>query len=94
MADCIASHLHALHCTHWQAMLKDKLKSSDWEATCDAVEEAVARESYMLWLKEQEDRGEPSSSSSFSKGLQVRERERELAQWIMHAMGEPYSVHT
>lgn len=37
-------------------MLEDKLKSTDWDATFSSIEEAVARESYLLWLKEQEDR--------------------------------------
>jgi len=35
-------------------MLEDKLKSTDWDATFNSIEEAVARESYLLWLKEQE----------------------------------------
>ena len=39
-----------------QAMLEDKLRHSDWDATCDAIEEAVARESYLTWLKENERR--------------------------------------
>ena len=29
------------------------MKSSDAEATFDAIEESVAKESYLLWLKEQ-----------------------------------------
>lgn len=39
-----------------QAMLEDKLRHSDWDATYDAIEEAVARESYLSWLKENEKR--------------------------------------
>lgn len=35
-------------------MLEDKLKSTDWDATFSSIEESVARESYLLWLKEQE----------------------------------------
>ena len=37
-----------------QTMLEDKLRNSDWESTCEAIEQAVARESYLLWLREQE----------------------------------------
>lgn len=37
-------------------MLEDKLKSTDWDATLSSIEEAVARESYLVWLKEQEER--------------------------------------
>ena len=37
-------------------MLEDKLRSTDWDATLSSIEEAVARESYLLWLKEQEER--------------------------------------
>ena len=37
-------------------MLEDKLRHSDWDATCDAIEEAVVRESYLSWLKENEKR--------------------------------------
>ena len=39
-----------------QAMLEDKLRHTDWDATCDAIEEAVTRESYLTWLKENEKR--------------------------------------
>ena len=37
-------------------MLEDKLRSTDWETTFDALEEAVARESYLSWLRENERR--------------------------------------
>ena len=32
-------------------MLEDKLKSTDWDATLSSIEEVVARESYLVWLK-------------------------------------------
>ena len=41
---------------YYQAMLEDKLKSTDWDATLSSIEEAVAKESYLVWLKEQEER--------------------------------------
>lgn len=37
-------------------MLADKLRCTDWEATNEAMEEAVARESYLEWLREHEKR--------------------------------------
>ena len=37
-------------------MLEDKLRATDWEATNEAMEEAVARESYLEWLKDCEKR--------------------------------------
>eukprot|EP00731_Ephydatia_muelleri_P036625 Em0293g2a len=49
-----------------QAMLEDKLRTTDWEATYEAVEDAVARESYLQWLKDCEKR--PSSSKSGVQG--------------------------
>ena len=51
-------------------MLEDKLRHSDWDATCDAIEEAVARESYLSWLKENERRTRSGVKHSAS---QVRE---------------------
>lgn len=42
-----------------QTMLEDKKRSTDWEATYDAIEEAVARESYLTWLRENEKRSLP-----------------------------------
>ena len=41
---------------YYQAMLEDKLKSTDWDATLSSIDEAVAKESYLVWLKEQEER--------------------------------------
>lgn len=39
-----------------QAMLEDKVKATDWEATNEAIEEQVARESYLDWLRENDRR--------------------------------------
>ncbi|EDO44355.1 predicted protein [Nematostella vectensis] len=39
-----------------QQMLEDKLRATDWEATDEAMEEAVARESYLDWLQDSEKR--------------------------------------
>jgi len=37
-----------------QTMFEDKIKETDWEATNEAIEEQVARESYLQWLQDQE----------------------------------------
>ena len=35
-----------------QTMFEDKLKTTDWEATNEAIEEQIARESYLQWRRE------------------------------------------
>lgn len=35
-------------------MLEDKIRATDWEATNEAIEEQIARESYLEWLHENE----------------------------------------
>lgn len=35
-----------------QTMFEDKLKTTDWEATNEAIEEQIARESYMQWCRD------------------------------------------
>ncbi|KAL3242543.1 hypothetical protein MRX96_021049 [Rhipicephalus microplus] len=61
-----------------QAMLEDKLRATDWEATSEALEEQVARESYLHWLRENEMRtrkktrsATATSSSSLSPLVEV-----------------------
>jgi len=39
-----------------QAMLEDKLRETDWEVTQETIEEQVARESYLQWLRDNEKR--------------------------------------
>lgn len=46
-------------------MLEDKIKATDWEATNEAIEEQVARESYLQWLRDNEMR------KAVSKNLMV-----------------------
>lgn len=60
-----------------QAMLEDKVKATDWEATNEAIEEQVARESYLDWLRENErrsrqQRGGATSSSSACSNTELR----------------------
>lgn len=60
-----------------QAMLEDKLRATDWEATNEAIEEQVARESYLEWLRDNEMKSRTkvgrtataTSSSSLVDGL-------------------------
>ena len=47
-----------------QAMLEDKLLASDCDATNAALEEQVARASYIEWLRENERRAGQSGSTS------------------------------
>lgn len=49
-------------------MLEDKKRSTDWEATYDAIEEAVARESYLTWLRENEKRTLPGKHAGSQVG--------------------------
>ncbi|XP_041349788.1 OTU domain-containing protein 5-like [Gigantopelta aegis] len=46
-----------------KAMLEDKLRETDWELTQDTIEEQVARESYLQWLKEQEKQAKRQGSA-------------------------------
>lgn len=39
-----------------QAMLEDKIRATDFEATSEAIEEQVAHESYLQWLRENDQR--------------------------------------
>ena len=45
-------------------MLEDKLRATDWEATNEAIEEEVARESYLQWVKDNERRNRATVSSA------------------------------
>ncbi|KAI6660691.1 OTU domain-containing protein 5-A [Oopsacas minuta] len=47
-----------------ESMLKDKLDATEIEATNEAVEEAIARESYLIWLEETRTRQDYKASSS------------------------------
>jgi len=51
-----------------KAMLEDKLKATDWEATNEAIEEQVARESYLQWLRDNERRNTGRGGSTGLKG--------------------------
>ncbi|XP_037933289.1 OVARIAN TUMOR DOMAIN-containing deubiquitinating enzyme 7 [Teleopsis dalmanni] len=49
-----------------QTMFEDKLKTTDWEATNEAIEEQIARESYLQWCRDnlQKSRNVASSTAA------------------------------
>ncbi|XP_053154434.1 OTU domain-containing protein 5 isoform X3 [Hemicordylus capensis] len=49
-----------------QQMLEDKKRATDWEATNEAIEEQVARESYLQWLRDQEKQPRKASATCSS----------------------------
>ena len=51
-----------------QAMLEDKLRETDWEVTQDTIDEQVARESYLQWLKDQGKSSKAQTSVSDGMG--------------------------
>ena len=51
-------------CITFQAMLEDKMRETDWEVTQDTIEEQVARESYLQWLRDNEKRAKRQASVS------------------------------
>lgn len=52
-----------------QQMLEDKKRATDWEATNEAIEEQVARESYLQWLQDQEKQARQVRTGSLSFSL-------------------------
>lgn len=46
-------------------MLEDKIRETDWEVTQESIEEQVARESYLQWLKDNEKRNTRRTSVSY-----------------------------
>ncbi|KAK9712245.1 OTU-like cysteine protease [Popillia japonica] len=62
-----------------QTMLEDKIKATDWEATNEALEEEVARESYIQYFRDAERRLKPQgaiagSSSTITSAVCVSPR--------------------
>uniref|UniRef100_A0A2M3Z219 ubiquitinyl hydrolase 1 n=1 Tax=Anopheles braziliensis TaxID=58242 RepID=A0A2M3Z219_9DIPT len=47
-----------------KTMFEDKLKTTDWEATNEAIEEQIARESYLQWCRDNMRKSSSSSTSS------------------------------
>jgi OTU domain-containing protein 5 len=49
-----------------KVMLEDKMKMTDWEATNEAIEEQIARESYVQWLRDNERRVSKTKKMKFT----------------------------
>jgi len=49
-----------------QAMLEDKLKATDWEATDEDITEIVARESYLQWIEDNQKNKDNQKSVSIT----------------------------
>lgn len=65
-----------------QTMLEDKLRATDWEATNEAIEEQVARDSYLQWIKDNEKRNKAlrsatATSSATVTSLELRQSPRQ-----------------
>uniref|UniRef100_A0A1B6DYA9 ubiquitinyl hydrolase 1 n=1 Tax=Clastoptera arizonana TaxID=38151 RepID=A0A1B6DYA9_9HEMI len=54
-----------------QTMLEDKLRATDWEATNEAIEEQVARDSYLQWLRDSEHRDKQQTATASSSSATV-----------------------
>lgn len=46
-----------------KAMFEDKVRETDWEVTQETIEEQVARESYLQWLRDNEKRHRATANS-------------------------------
>lgn len=62
-----------------QQMLEDKKRATDWEATNEAIEEQVARESYLQWLRDQEKQARQVSRAAGETGELLAIPERHFA---------------
>ncbi|XP_034482591.1 OTU domain-containing protein 5-B isoform X2 [Drosophila innubila] len=49
-----------------QTMFEDKLKTTDWEATNEAIEEQIARESYLQWCRDNMQRSRSNNTAAGS----------------------------
>ena len=56
-------------CLSFQAMLEDKLRETDWEVTQETIEEQVARESYLQWLRDNEKRARTNEPVGFNMNI-------------------------
>lgn len=57
-----------------QAMLEDKIRATDYEATSEAIEEQVAHESYLQWLRENDQRSKGQRSPSSTSSTEANDR--------------------
>ncbi|XP_051964734.1 OTU domain-containing protein 5-A isoform X1 [Xyrauchen texanus] len=64
-----------------QQMLEDKKRATDWEATNEAIEEQVARESYLQWLRDQEKRARQPRKASATCSSATAAASSGLEEW-------------
>ncbi|KAF0885242.1 KCND1 protein, partial [Crocuta crocuta] len=64
-----------------QQMLEDKKRATDWEATNEAIEEQVARESYLQWLRDQEKQGSQPRKASATCSSATAAASSGLEEW-------------
>ena len=62
-----------------QAMMEDKLKATDFEATNEEIEEQVARESYITWIKENELRNSESAQKPLIQKHPQKQQQNETS---------------
>uniref|UniRef100_A0A1A9WRI7 ubiquitinyl hydrolase 1 n=1 Tax=Glossina brevipalpis TaxID=37001 RepID=A0A1A9WRI7_9MUSC len=73
-----------------QTMFEDKLKTTDWEATNEAIEEQIARESYLQWCREnlQKSRNAtattPSTSATVTSGEAASNTNTSSSKYVAH----------
>lgn len=77
-------------------MLKDKIRATDWDATNEAIEEQIARESYLDWLAENElrSRKKNSTKSSATSTLTKYAEEESTANSNLNGSPSGYSPRT
>ena len=82
-----ATRLICVLFTFAQQMLEDKLRETDWEVTQESIEEQVARESYLQWLKDNEKRAKKQASVSVCSLQIVTGRPRKNVNSIIWFVG-------
>ncbi|XP_062591563.1 OTU domain-containing protein 5-B-like [Saccostrea cucullata] len=61
-----------------QTMLEDKLRETDWEVTQETIEEQVARESYLQWLRDNENQVRRKSSPRSASATCSSSKDKDL----------------
>ncbi|XP_057244919.1 OTU domain-containing protein 5-like, partial [Malurus melanocephalus] len=75
-----------------QQMLEDKKRATDWEATNEAIEEQVARESYLQWLRDQEKQARQPHKASATCSSATAAAASGLEEWSDHSPQCPSCV--
>uniref|UniRef100_A0A3P8WG66 OTU deubiquitinase 5a n=1 Tax=Cynoglossus semilaevis TaxID=244447 RepID=A0A3P8WG66_CYNSE len=79
-----------------QQMLEDKKRATDWEATNEAIEEQVARESYLQWLQDQEKQARQPRKASATCSSATAAASSGLEEWSARSprQRDPESSHS